>query len=166
VIISVKCFRRIQECWKQWGILAYIIRHNLFKYTSVPCCSLKPKWLSIYCVQASSQVSRFAGQNTFLGGQGFCFYMFKTIFLDTTTFGGTKKLGALSLNSPVVTGLVVAKNGEMQVKQLGDDSCKRNRSIVHSITYVPILVFANRYNGRIPILVFIQWEDPHSCFYK
>jgi len=29
--------------------------------------------------------------------------------------------------------------------QLGDDSCKGNRPIVPSITYVPILVFANGY---------------------
>jgi len=31
-------------------------------------------------------------------------------------------------------------------KQFGDDSCKGNRSIVPSITYVPIFVFADRYN--------------------
>jgi len=31
-------------------------------------------------------------------------------------------------------------------EQLGDDSCKGNRSIVPSITYVSILVFTKRYN--------------------
>ena len=30
--------------------------------------------------------------------------------------------------------------------QLGDDTCKGNRPIVPSITYVPILVFENEYN--------------------
>jgi len=41
------------------------------------------------CVQASSQVFKFGEQNTFLGGQDFCFYyMFKKYFLSTTKIGG------------------------------------------------------------------------------
>ena len=34
-------------------------------------------------------------------------------------------------------------------KQLGDDSSKGDRSIVPSITYVLILVFANKYNESL-----------------
>jgi len=43
------------------------------------------------------------------------------------------------------------------LKQLGDDSCKGNRPVVPSITYVPILVFTNRNNDSLYVLQPLQW---------
>jgi len=60
---------------------------------------------------AHSQVLRFGGgQNTFLGGQYFCFYyMFKQILLGATKFGPrilARKFGPKSPRMPrVATGL-------------------------------------------------------------
>jgi len=38
-------------------------------------------------------------------------------------------------------------------KQFRDGSCKRNRSAVPSISYVPILVFTNRYNDSLRVFL-------------
>jgi len=55
------------------------------------------------------------------------------------------------------TKSVVATNGEMQgvmFKQFGDSSCNGNRSIVSSITYVPILVITDRYYDSLHGIVW------------
>jgi len=58
---------------------------------------------SFWYTQARGRALRFGGQNTFLGGQDFCFYyMFKTNFAGhNTIWGGTKIFGgALPPNAP------------------------------------------------------------------
>ena len=53
------------------------------------------------------------------------------------------------------------------LKQLGDDSCNGNRPVVPSITYVPILVFTNRYNDSLhgfPV-EFFHPLNTHSIYY-
>jgi len=58
--------------------------------------------------QARSQVLRFWGENTYLGGKYFfILYFLIKKFLVITKFGGTKNLGTLPPNCPraVATGL-------------------------------------------------------------
>jgi len=85
---------------KYWDIVQNYLNWTHLRPNSRP--SQKKNELSDVFTQARSQVLRFGGENTFLGGQHFCLYCIKQIFLWTRKFGENKKIcRALPPNVPL-----------------------------------------------------------------